>query len=105
MKIIGLDAGSVSVKAVVLDAAGAVLKRYYQKHKGHPVQVALEILKTFGNGEECSIAVTGSAGKLIAGILGIEPVNEIVARPMPHGNYILIYGPLSRWAARTRSLS
>ncbi|HSQ78540.1 MAG TPA: acyl-CoA dehydratase activase, partial [Nitrospirota bacterium] len=80
MKIIGLDAGSVSVKAVVLDAAGVVLQRHYQKHKGHPVQVALEILKTSGNGEDCSIAVTGSAGKLIAGILGIEPVNEIVAQ-------------------------
>jgi len=80
MKTIGLDAGSVSVKAVVLDAAGAVLKRQYQKHKGHPVQTALEVLKTFGAGEQCSIAVTGSAGKLIAEILGIEPVNEISAQ-------------------------
>jgi predicted CoA-substrate-specific enzyme activase len=80
MKIIGLDAGSVSVKAVVLDAAGSVLKRHYQKHKGHPVRVAFEILKTFGSYENCSIAVTGSAGKLIAGILGVEPLNEIVAQ-------------------------
>src|SRR5512143_1293448 len=80
MKIIGLDAGSVSVKAVVFDAAGAVLKQHYQKHKGRPVQVALEILRTFGNGEECSIAVTGSAGKLIARILGADPINEIVAQ-------------------------
>ncbi|HET6364682.1 MAG TPA: acyl-CoA dehydratase activase, partial [Nitrospirota bacterium] len=80
MKIIGLDAGSVSVKAVVFDAAGAVLKQHYQKHKGRPVQVALEILRTFGNGEECSIAVTGSAGKLIARILGVDPINEIVAQ-------------------------
>jgi predicted CoA-substrate-specific enzyme activase len=80
MKIVGLDAGSVSVKAVVLDEAGSVLKRHYRKHRGHPVQVALEILKSFENGEDCSLAITGSAGKLIAGILGIEPVNEIVAQ-------------------------
>ncbi len=80
MKVIGLDAGSVSVKVVVLDAAGAVLNRFYRKHRGHPVQMALEILKSLGNSEDCSLAVTGSAGKLIAGILGIEPMNEISAQ-------------------------
>jgi predicted CoA-substrate-specific enzyme activase len=80
MKIIGLDAGSVSVKVVVLDASGTVLQRHYRKHRGHPVSVALEMLKTAGADADCALAVTGSAGKLIAGILGIESVNEIVAQ-------------------------
>jgi predicted CoA-substrate-specific enzyme activase len=81
MKIIGLDAGSVSVKAVVFDAAGAVQQRYYRKHRGHPLPVAVDILKeAVGKGEDCAMAVTGSAGKLIAQILGVEPVNEIVAQ-------------------------
>jgi predicted CoA-substrate-specific enzyme activase len=80
MKIIGLDAGSVSVKGVVLDASGGVLQKHYKKHRGHPLRVTLELLKAAGASEGCVIAITGSAGKLIAGILGLEPLNEIVAQ-------------------------
>ena len=80
MKIAGLDAGSVSVKLVVLDGDGNVLQKHYRKHRGHPVRVALEILKEAGAASDCSLAVTGSAGKLMAGILGIGSMNEIVAQ-------------------------
>ncbi|MGE5172787.1 MAG: acyl-CoA dehydratase activase [Betaproteobacteria bacterium] len=80
MNIIGLDAGSVSVKVAVLDASGGVLQRNYRKHRGHPLRVALQILKETGAVTGCSLAVTGSAGKLLAGILGIKPLNEIVAQ-------------------------
>ncbi|HSB33885.1 MAG TPA: acyl-CoA dehydratase activase [Nitrospirota bacterium] len=80
MKIAGLDAGSVSVKLVVLDGDGNVLQKRYRKHRGHPVRVALGILKESGAASDCSLAVTGSAGKLIAGILGIGSVNEIIAQ-------------------------
>ena len=80
MKIIGLDAGSVSVKGVVLNASGEVLQRHYRKHKGHPLPIAVEILRAAAGTGDCAIAVTGSAGKLIAAILGIEPLNEIVAQ-------------------------
>ena len=80
MKIIGLDAGSVSVKGVVLNASGEVLQRHYRKHKGHPLPVAVEILRAAAGIGGCAIAVTGSAGKLIARILGVEPINEIVAQ-------------------------
>ncbi len=83
-KIIGLDAGSVSVKTVVLDDQGALLTRHYLKHRGRPVHTALEILRTiltiFGKEGDCSIAITGSAGRLIADILEVEPVNEIAAQ-------------------------
>ena len=80
MRTLGLDAGSVSVKVVVLDASGSVLQRHYRKHRGQPIRVALEILKEAGAGADCTLSVTGSAGKLIAEILGIEPLNEIVAQ-------------------------
>jgi predicted CoA-substrate-specific enzyme activase len=80
MNIIGLDAGSVSVKGLVLNASGEVLQRHYRKHKGHPLPTAVEILKAAAGTGDCSIAVTGSAGKLIAALLGIEPLNEIVAQ-------------------------
>ena len=80
MNIVGLDAGSVSIKVVVLDASGGVLRRHYKKHRGHPLLVALEILKALAGGDDCCLAITGSAGKLIAKILGSEPLNEIVAQ-------------------------
>jgi predicted CoA-substrate-specific enzyme activase len=80
MKIIGLDAGSVSVKSVVLDESGRILHRQYQKHKGHPMPVALEMLQAIGMEKDCAVAVTGSAVKRLAQILGVEPINEIVAQ-------------------------
>ncbi|MEJ2182636.1 MAG: acyl-CoA dehydratase activase [Nitrospirota bacterium] len=80
MRFLGLDAGSVSVKVVVLDESGAKIQGHYRKHHGHPLETALEMLKEFPCGENCSVAVTGSAGRLIADALGIEPINEIVAQ-------------------------
>ena len=95
MIFIGLDAGSVSVKLVILNEEGNKLFGRYERHKGHPLVVALKLLKeamaNYG-GEEFShssgmppanhfsLAVTGSAGRLIASIFGIEPINEIVAQ-------------------------
>ncbi|MBI5640907.1 MAG: CoA protein activase [Nitrospirae bacterium] len=99
MKFIGLDAGSVSVKIVLLDETGGVRYRLYQRHKGQPLTVALELLRSVvadgsifhllphphiteggaDGGGEFSLSVTGSAGRLIADILRIEPVNEVVA--------------------------
>ncbi len=46
MRFIGLDAGSVSVKLVVLDEKGNKLQGVYKRHKGHTLNVALELLKS-----------------------------------------------------------
>ena len=59
MHIIGMDAGSVSVKGVVLDESGAVIKRKYCEHRGHPLPVALEILKELAGQSDCLVAITG----------------------------------------------
>ncbi len=84
MKFIGLDAGSVSVKIVVFDEKGSRLHNSYERHKGHPIPVLLKTLRSLEQSglatSEYSLSVTGSAGKLIAFILGIEPVNEIIAQ-------------------------
>src|SRR3990172_3803962 len=81
MNFIGLDAGSVSVKLVVLDDKGAVLSSLYQRHKGQPLPVALEMLKTSSSliTHHSSLSATGSAGRLLGAILGITPVNEVIA--------------------------
>ncbi len=80
MRYIGLDAGSVSVKLVLLDAEGNVLHKEYRPHRGHPIETAVEMLSEAPLSGDCSIAVTGTSGKLIASVLGIEPVNEIVVQ-------------------------
>ena len=122
MKFIGFDAGSVSVKIVVLDEKGSLLSSFYQRHRGQPLIVALEMLKTvMGNGSllpqppltkggitggvdsslithHSSLSVTGSAGRLLGSILGITPVNEVVAyaystrRLYPHIRTIIELG-------------
>ena len=102
MKYIGLDAGSVSIKIVALDEKGTIYYRAYERHKGRPLHVALELLKAVTSSElqitgttpqrgkshgiatpfgtcHFSLSVTGSAGRLIGGILGITLVNEVVA--------------------------
>lgn len=98
MKFIGLDAGSVSVKFVVLDEHGTRLYSHYERHKGHPLSVALALLEKITDDRiaalpamqtkrknregtpRWALSVTGSAGRLIGSILGITPVNEIVAQ-------------------------
>ncbi|HKZ56480.1 MAG TPA: acyl-CoA dehydratase activase [Thermodesulfovibrionales bacterium] len=93
MRFIGLDAGSVSVKLVVFDEKENKLYSHYERHKGHPISVAIKLLKAVTSKEsqltnndsplithDSSLSITGSAGRLIASIFGIEPVNEIVAQ-------------------------
>jgi predicted CoA-substrate-specific enzyme activase len=96
MKFIGLDAGSVSVKLVVLDENRNKLHAHYERHRGRPLASALRLLKEIvgseggvggqagSNGpqaiDQFSLSITGSAGRLIASVLTIEPVNEIVAQ-------------------------
>ncbi|MCI0469640.1 MAG: acyl-CoA dehydratase activase, partial [Nitrospirae bacterium] len=99
MYYIGLDAGSVTVKVVVLDKNGDKLAGHYVRHYGNPAKSAIEILKGLKHyliGS--SLSITGSAGKLIASALNIAPVNEIVAqsysirRLFPHIGTIIELG-------------
>ncbi len=83
-QFIGLDAGSVSVKLVVIDAGGDILETRYIRHKGNPLPVAYELLKIVTHSASLatchwSLSITGSAGSVIAGALGLKPVNEVVA--------------------------
>ena len=77
-KFVGLDAGSVSVKLAVLDSEGRILKTQYIRHKGRPLAVVYDLLRDLGPAS--SLGITGSAGRLIARALGIEPVNEVIAQ-------------------------
>lgn len=84
MKVLGLDAGSVSVKVAVLKDDLSVIKTYYRRHKGHPLSATIELVKNALNefGPIDYISITGSAGKRIASGLGYPTVNEIVAHSL-----------------------
>ena len=99
MRFIGLDAGSVSVKLVILNDQGNIHDKYYERHRGYPLRTSLQLLREITqDGSQYSLTVTGSAGRLIASVLGLEPVNEIVAqsystsRLFPHIQTIIEMG-------------
>ncbi len=82
MIFIGLDAGSVSVKLVVLDRSGKKLEGHYTRHRGHPQKTALELLEmaTRAAGGPFHLSITGSSGRLMASALGLGFTNEVVAQ-------------------------
>ena len=81
---IGLDVGSVSVKAAVLDGGGRIVFDRYVRHKGYPLRTVRDLIEELfarlGRSGLRAIAVTGSGGKLVGSITGAEFVNEIIAQ-------------------------
>ena len=86
---LGLDIGSVSVNAVLMDDENRVVDELYLRTKGQPVETSLEAINTFlerhPDIEIGGIALTGSGGKLMARILDTGFVNEIVAQSKATG--------------------
>jgi predicted CoA-substrate-specific enzyme activase len=81
---LGLDIGSVSVKLVVMNEAGEVLRDEYRRHFGEPYRVALALLEELAQEfppERCRLlACTGLGGKVLAEVLGAPLVNEVIAQ-------------------------
>jgi len=90
-----LDAGSVTVKLVVMDDDCNIIHNVYKRHKGHPLTIAYqllgEVIKTEINNDNCGstasnanggyfLSITGSAGKLLSDIIQVKHINEIVAQ-------------------------
>ncbi len=81
MYFIGLDAGSVTTKVVVLDKKGNKVEGHYLRHFGHPVRSSLNLLKDIKKRYPVSsLSVTGSGGRIIGAALNIKPLNEIVSQ-------------------------
>lgn len=80
---LGLDVGSVSVKAVLLDARGQVCSEAWQRAEGRPVArlAALlgELARRFPNAAITRLAVCGSGKERVAKALDCPSLNEIVA--------------------------
>ncbi|MFP4056010.1 MAG: acyl-CoA dehydratase activase [Candidatus Brocadiia bacterium] len=81
---IGLDIGSVSVNAVVLDERRRIREDHYERTRGQPIEamrrVLADLLSRTPPDEVAGVAVTGSGGKLASEVLGCPFVNEIIAQ-------------------------
>src|ERR1700746_1339058 len=83
--LVGLDVGSTTVKAVVVDAAGdRVLWQDYQRHETKQPEKTLEFLKRMEadagiNRNNTRMFLTGSGGTAIAEQIGAKFVQEVTA--------------------------
>jgi predicted CoA-substrate-specific enzyme activase len=81
---LGIDIGSVTAKAAVLDDNNNIIESRYVRTKGQPIETVLsileELLKTYPPTLFKAAATTGTGGQLIASLLDIPFVNEITAQ-------------------------
>jgi len=81
---LGLDIGSVSVKAVIIDRDRNVIEDHYHRTKGQPIWTVLRVLDDiftrFPPEQIGFIATTGTGGQLVAELLGGVFINEVVAQ-------------------------
>ena len=79
---LGLDIGSTTLKAVVLDDQNNTVYRSYQRHRSKVNELTVEKLKELApllEGKRIKVAITGSAGLGLATRCGIEFVQEVFA--------------------------
>ena len=81
---LGLDLGSISVNTVLMDDNKNIIENHYDYCYGKPfhvlVSVLEEILMRRSQDEIGAVAITGTGGRLAAGLIGGSFVNEIVAQ-------------------------
>jgi len=80
---LGLDLGSVSISAVVIDSNGEVLFKDYRRTNGYPADICGQLIEQMqrecGDLSFAGACVTGSGKKMIADALDISIINEISA--------------------------
>ena len=81
---IGIDAGSTTLKAIVLDENDNIIYKSYRRHKADVNSVFISELENIQNNyslitDNYSLTITGSAGMGIAERCGVPFVQEVVA--------------------------
>lgn len=86
---LGVDIGSISTKAVVIDEANTILAESYLWTEGNPIAAVKRVLMEMepqlagADVEVVAVGTTGSARELIGAVLGAQVVkNEITAHAM-----------------------
>ncbi len=77
-RVIGIDLGSVSSKIAVLED-GSIAYEAYARHRGDPLGALAALLESVPDWVALPVALTGSGALRLAGVLGVQPVNEVVA--------------------------
>ena len=81
---LGIDIGSVTAKAVVLDETNNIIDSWYRRSHGQPIEtffgILEEILQKYPVESFTAAAATGTGGSLITTLLGIPFVNEITSQ-------------------------
>ena len=81
---LGFDLGSISLNTVVIGQDENILENHYDYCHGQPFQVLRkrlsDLLSRYGTEQFTLVATTGSGGKLAAGLIGGQFVNEIIAQ-------------------------
>ncbi|MCI8871089.1 MAG: 2-hydroxyglutaryl-CoA dehydratase, partial [Lawsonibacter sp.] len=88
---IGIDIGSTTVKAAVLDEQNRLLFRSYERHYSKTRERALETLRSASEllaGQRVRLVVTGSAGLGVAKAAGLDFVQEVYATAAAVNTYI-----------------
>lgn len=79
---LGIDAGSTTVKLVVLDKQGKSVFQKYERHYARVKEILLgyfQQLRLFFPKSRYSVAVTGSVGMAVAELLRVNFVQEVIA--------------------------
>ena len=79
---LGIDAGSKTVKAVVLDENDRVVFSTYRRHRADILRTIADVLHDLNwrcGSLVTTVAVTGSAGMQLAEHMGVPFVQEVVA--------------------------
>ena len=79
---VGLDIGSTTVKAVVLDDAGEIVFSSYRRHYSEVRQCAAGLVRdidAFVGSCPVRMSITGSGGLSLAGELGFPLIQEVLA--------------------------
>jgi predicted CoA-substrate-specific enzyme activase len=83
---LGVDVGSTSTKAVILDEAGSVLAKNYLMTAGRPIDALKQVFRNLlGDGADkvsiAGVGVTGSGRYLVGSFIGADLIkNEITAQ-------------------------
>jgi activator of 2-hydroxyglutaryl-CoA dehydratase len=73
---LGIDIGSVSINAAILNENGTIIKSHDIRHKGKPFFVAKEAVEQAINEYEIEfIATTGTGAKAFASLIGAPFIN------------------------------
>lgn len=80
MESLGIDIGSLFLKAVVVDEEGAVRATYYKPHHGHPARALKDAVKELGLVDGCFIGLAGSGAEKIAEQIGVVSMDLVRAQ-------------------------